>query len=74
MFSSRRSQKLRENNLNQNLVWPANPDYQNPIVAVLIDEERHPNFNFKLMNGEKASINDFGKKMTCRAIIHDGIK
>ena len=26
------------------------------------------------MNGEKASINDFGKKMTCRAIIHDGIK
>ncbi len=41
---------------------------------MLIDEERHPNFNFKLMNGEKASINDFGKKMTCRAIIHDGIK
>ena len=34
-FTTRRSAPFREHGKVQDLIWPANPDYNNPIVAIL---------------------------------------
>ena len=55
----RRSQLFKpiSNSKPQNLIWPAYPSYENPIVAFRYD--RTADINFELKAGEKTDLKDF---------------
>ncbi len=50
----RRSVNYKEPNLDENLIWPAEPSYNNPIVAVVFNDKFF-SFNFTLLNGVKTN-------------------
>lgn len=51
----RRSRFYAPSSKAQNLIWPANPDYNNPLTAVYAKERSH-RFNFMLSEGENTNL------------------
>jgi hypothetical protein len=58
-FTLRRSALQYKGNYTQNLIWPANPDYNNPIVAIW-NKTNDFYFSFALKSGEKSYIDTTG--------------
>lgn len=57
----------------QNFIWPANPSYDNPIVAVM-HKDRYCRFNFILKDGSGTNINPGEITLETTSLDADDIK